>query len=60
MNQRRKLSGVFPILNTTFHEDGSLDLESQAGWSRHLLIRAPTGSVCSEASEGYTLSDEER
>src|SRR5207248_10748710 len=32
-----KLEGVYPILNTTFHDDGSLDLASQAGLVEHLL-----------------------
>ena len=55
------LSGVFPILNTTFHADGSLDLESQAKLIRHLLDQgAPGLGLFGNASEGYALADDER
>jgi 4-hydroxy-tetrahydrodipicolinate synthase len=55
------MQGVFPILATTFHDDGSLDLESQANLVRHLLQQGANGlGLFGNASEGYALSDEER
>ncbi len=46
---------------TTFHEDGSLDLESQESLVRHLLTQGAHGlGLFGNASEGYTLSDAER
>lgn len=61
MINRRQLRGVFPILNTTFHDDGSLDTESQARLVRHLLQQGAHGlGLFGNASEGYTLSDAER
>ena len=37
----RELQGIYPILNTTFHEDGSLDLESQSRLVNYLLEIVP-------------------
>ena len=55
------LRGVFPILNTTFHEDGSLDRESQSNLVRHLLAQGAHGlGLFGNASEGYALTDAER
>ncbi len=55
------MQGVFPILATTFHDDGSLDLESQANLVRHLLKQGAHGlGMFGNASEGYALSDHER
>ncbi len=55
------LRGVFPILNTTFHPDGSLDLDSQTNLVRHLIAQGAHGlGLFGNASEGYTLSDAER
>jgi 4-hydroxy-tetrahydrodipicolinate synthase len=57
----RELQGIFPILNTTFHEDGSLDLDSQARLIDHLLESGAHGlGMFGNASEGYTLLAEER
>lgn len=57
----KPLRGVFPILNTTFHPDGSLDLESQANLVRFLISQGAHGlGLFGNASEGYTLSDAER
>jgi 2-keto-3-deoxy-L-arabinonate dehydratase len=54
-------SGIFPIVNTTFHEDGSLDLDSQLRLVRFLLECGAHGlGLFGTASEGYTLSTEER
>ena len=61
MANRRNFRGVFPILNTTFHEDGTLDLESQANLVRHLLSQGAHGlGLFGNASEGYALSEAER
>ncbi|MDX1979380.1 MAG: dihydrodipicolinate synthase family protein [Bryobacteraceae bacterium] len=58
---KQVLEGVYPILLTTFHDDGSLDMESQLGLADHLLAQ---GAHClglfGNASEGYTLSGGER
>ena len=49
-----KLEGVYPILNTTFHEDGSLDLESQASLVQYLLEAGAQGlGLFGNAAEGY-------
>jgi 4-hydroxy-tetrahydrodipicolinate synthase len=56
-----KLEGIIPILVTTFHEDGSLDLESQARAVDHLLAGGAHGlGLFGIASEGYALSSSER
>src|SRR5437879_5694148 len=61
MYQPKQLRGVFPILNSTFDEDGGLDLESQANLVRHLLRQGAHGlGLFGNASEGYALSDAER
>jgi 2-keto-3-deoxy-L-arabinonate dehydratase len=54
-------AGIFPIVNTTFHEDGSLDLDSQVRLVRFLLDCGAHGlGLFGTASEGYTLSTDER
>lgn len=54
-------AGVFPILLTTFQDDGSLDLESQRRLIHHLLDQGAHGlGLFGNASEGYTLSGSER
>jgi 2-keto-3-deoxy-L-arabinonate dehydratase len=61
VKQMRKFEGVFPIVITTFHDDGSLDLESQRRLVRFLLDAGAHGlGLFGTASEGYTLSDAER
>jgi 4-hydroxy-tetrahydrodipicolinate synthase len=48
-------------LNTTFHEDGTLDLESQVRLVHHLLDVGAHGlGLFGNASEGYALLAEER
>jgi 4-hydroxy-tetrahydrodipicolinate synthase len=48
-------------LNTTFHEDGTLDLESQVRLVHHLLEAGAHGlGLFGNASEGYALLAEER
>jgi 2-keto-3-deoxy-L-arabinonate dehydratase len=57
----RKLEGVIPILLTTFHDDGSLDLESQRRLIHYLLEEGAHGlGLFGNASEGYALSGGER
>ena len=54
-------AGIFPIVNTTFRDDGSLDLESQTRLVRFLLDSGAHGlGLFGTASEGYTLSSDER
>jgi 2-keto-3-deoxy-L-arabinonate dehydratase len=54
-------TGIFPIVNTTFHDDGSLDLESQRRLVRFLVDAGAHGLGCfGNASEGYALGDDER
>ena len=56
-----KLEGVYPILNTTFHDDGSLDLDSQARLVEYLLEAGAHGlGLFGNASEGYALNGGER
>jgi 2-keto-3-deoxy-L-arabinonate dehydratase len=55
------LEGVYPILLTTFHDDGSLDLESQRRLIHYLLEEGAHGlGLFGNASEGYALSGDER
>jgi 4-hydroxy-tetrahydrodipicolinate synthase len=57
----KALSGIIPIVVTTFNEDGTLDLESQRRLIRHLLNQGVHGlALFGNASEGYTLTDSER
>jgi len=57
----RTLQGVYPILLTTFHDDGSLDLESQRRLIHFLLEEGAHGlGLFGNASEGYALSGDER
>ena len=59
--QMKNFQGVYPIVVTTFHEDGSLDIESQRRLVRFLLDAGAHGlGLFGTASEGYTLSDTER
>jgi len=55
------LSGIYPILNTTFHDDGTLDLASQIRLVDHLLEQGAHGlGLFGNASEGYALESDER
>lgn len=57
----KKIEGVVPILVTTFHDDGSLDFESQRRLVHFLLEQGAHGlGLFANASEGYTLVEEER
>jgi 2-keto-3-deoxy-L-arabinonate dehydratase len=54
-------AGIYPIVNTTFHPDGRLDLESQRRLVRFLIDSGAHGlGLFGNASEGYTLADDER
>ena len=55
-----KLSGVFPVFQTPFHEDDSIDyatLEKELEW---LIDRGSNGIVMAMVSEPLRLSSEER
>ena len=53
--------GVYPILNTTFHPDGSIDLDSQLKLVDYLLASGAHGlGLFGNASEGYALDGDER
>ena len=55
------MKGIFPILNTTFNDDGSLDMVSQLRLVDHLLEQGAHGlGLFGNASEGYALTTEER
>jgi 2-keto-3-deoxy-L-arabinonate dehydratase len=55
------LTGVYPIANTPFYADGSLDFESQDRLIDHLLEQGAHGlGLFGNASEGYTLEAAER
>ncbi len=54
-------AGVFPIVNTTFHDDGRVDLDSQRRLVRFLIDCGAHGlGLFGNASEGYTLGEDER
>ncbi|WP_051670429.1 dihydrodipicolinate synthase family protein [Bryobacter aggregatus] len=55
------MAGVYPILVTTFKEDGSLDIKSQLRLVDHLLEQGAHGlGLFGNASEGYALEGSER
>jgi len=55
------LQGIYPILATPFHDDGSLDIESQVRLVHHLLEAGAHGlGLFGNASEGYALMPGER
>jgi 4-hydroxy-tetrahydrodipicolinate synthase len=55
------LEGIYPILNTTFDDDGRLDLVSQLNLIDHLLEQGAHGlGLFGNASEGYALTGSER
>lgn len=61
MPKLETLSGVYPIANTPFHPDGSVDYESQDRLVDYLLEQGAHGlGLFGNASEGYTLSATER
>lgn len=61
MPQPRTLEGVFPILVTTFDENGKLDLRSQLRVLNYLIAQGAHGlGLFGNASEGYALTQDER
>jgi 2-keto-3-deoxy-L-arabinonate dehydratase len=61
MPEARPLEGVYPILVTTFNEDGSLDIPSQLRLLNHLVEQGAHGiGLFGNASEGYALTESER
>lgn len=53
--------GVYPILATTFHSDGEIDLDSQARLVHYLIEQGAHGlGLFGNASEGYALTAQER
>jgi 2-keto-3-deoxy-L-arabinonate dehydratase len=58
---KRPYKGVFPVVPTAFHEDGTLDLASQKR-CLDFMIDAGSHGLCILAnfSEQFSLSDEER
>jgi 4-hydroxy-tetrahydrodipicolinate synthase len=59
--EARKLEGVYPIVATTFADDGSLDCDSQRRLVEYLLEEGAHGlGLFGNASEGYALLESER
>ncbi len=55
------LKGIIPIVNTTFREDGSLDLDSQRRLVQHLIGQGVHAiALFGNAGEGYALMESER
>ena len=55
------LEGIYPILNTTFDDEGRLDIPSQLNLIDHLLEQGAHGlGLFGNASEGYALKGSER
>ncbi|MCX6552074.1 MAG: dihydrodipicolinate synthase family protein, partial [Acidobacteria bacterium] len=56
-----RFEGIFPIVNTPFCEDGTIDIDSQLRLVRFLLDAGVHGlALFGNASEGYALSGAER
>jgi dihydrodipicolinate synthase/N-acetylneuraminate lyase len=57
----RRYQGVFPVVPTTFDEQGALDLESQKRCIDFMIDAGSTGlCILANFSEQFVLSDEER
>lgn len=57
----KRFQGVYPIVITPFHEDGSVDFDSQRRVVRFLIENGAHGlGLFANASEGYTLTGDER
>ncbi|WP_460487790.1 dihydrodipicolinate synthase family protein [Curvibacter fontanus] len=58
---QRRYQGVFPVVPTTFHEDGTLDLDSQKRCVDFMIAAGSNGlCILANFSEQFSLSDEER
>jgi 4-hydroxy-tetrahydrodipicolinate synthase len=54
-------AGIYPIVNTTFKDDGTLDVDSQRRLVRFLIDSGAHGlGLFGNASEGYALAEDER
>ena len=61
MSTTTSFQGVYPILNTPFHDNGSVDMDSQLRLVDYLLEAGAHGlGLFGNASEGYALSSAER
>ncbi|MBA3479770.1 MAG: dihydrodipicolinate synthase family protein [Lautropia sp.] len=57
----RRFTGIFPVVPTTFTEEGELDLESQMRCVDFLIDAGSNGlSILANFSEQFSLSDDER
>lgn len=57
----KNFEGIYPVVNTPFNNDGSIDFESQRRLVRFLLDCGAHGlALFGNASEGYTLTSYER
>ena len=53
--------GIFPVVPTTFHEDGTLDLASQKRVLDFMIDAGVDGlAILANFSEQFAISDEER
>jgi 4-hydroxy-tetrahydrodipicolinate synthase/2-keto-3-deoxy-L-arabinonate dehydratase len=58
---RARYQGVFPVVPTTFHEDGQLDLASQKRCVDFMIAAGSTGlCILANFSEQFLLGDDER
>lgn len=58
---RPRYRGVFPVVPTTFNEDGTLDLESQKRCVDFMIDAGSTGlCILANFSEQFLLADDER
>lgn len=58
---RTRYRGVFPVVPTTFHEDGRLDLASQKRCVDFMIDAGSTGlCILANFSEQFLLADDER
>lgn len=57
----KRYQGVFPVVPTTFHEDGTLDLASQVRCVDFMIDAGSTGlCILANFSEQFLLGDDER
>ena len=58
---KQRYQGVFPVVPTTFHEDGTLDLASQRRCVDFMMDAGSTGlCILANFSEQFLLADDER
>jgi 2-keto-3-deoxy-L-arabinonate dehydratase len=61
VSRQPRLKGVFPVVPTTFNEDGELDLDSQRRSLDFMIDAGSNGlSVLANFSEQFVLTDHER